>query len=484
MKSIVPLVASKLKPTRYEKVLSESNLDKLRSCVLSNNNEALEKELLIHAKPIQSVSTNFPKIIANVCVNKKAVEFELAFDMLKCLEKLKPKSVILGLYELVDKCIECNHIDAAMKAYSRLQSKLDVSGKERLLKALSYECRIDDLMLVLSDRYVTDSDLVIVAQPLIISGNIQLFVSLFDKFLTQESTINPLQCPERVARVLRSVIHASLRRFIKRSDPSVKEVEGILDIFTKLKTYHVRLQTSNRKYLDISRSQSYLQSYQLYAILKERMEGCEFDIDLLLKDCEHESIVNGCKETLNNFNVSVLPQFESIPFPYLVEGNGQKHIENIHRVRINDLTSELKRQDPSKVLLYRDYLYPEVYDKELKLLDQKYLCGIIRDEIMMGQNNSFVSANEYDSNDDSSDSDSDDDSDSDIDSLETDFGDEDEDDDWSEDEEDSTKLSQQMKHTGRSSVPPSFPLHDLTNLIESNDPPLKLKFSESFFSFR
>eukprot|EP00596_Hydrurales_sp_CCMP1899_P002125 CAMPEP_0119036370 /NCGR_PEP_ID=MMETSP1177-20130426/4057_1 /TAXON_ID=2985 /ORGANISM="Ochromonas sp, Strain CCMP1899" /LENGTH=479 /DNA_ID=CAMNT_0006996171 /DNA_START=64 /DNA_END=1503 /DNA_ORIENTATION=- len=479
MKAIVPLVASKLKPTRYEKVLSESNLNILRSCVLSNNNEALEKELLLHSKPIQSVSTNFPKIIADVCVNKKAVEFELAFDMLKCLEELKPKSVTLGLYELVDKCIECNHIDAAMKAYSQLQSKLDVSGKERLLKALSYECRIDNLMSVLSDRYVTDSDLVIVAQPLIISGNIQLFASLFDKFLTQESTVNPLQCPKRVARVLRSVMHASLRRFIKRSEPSVKESEGILDIFTKLKTYHFRLQTSNPKYLDISQSQSYLLSYQLYAILKERTEGCEFDIDLLLKEIDDDN--DDGDDGDDNFNPYLLPQFESMPFPYLVEGNGQKHIENIHRVRINDLTAELKRQDPSKVLLYRDYLYPEVYDNELKLLDQKYLHGIMEDEMIVGQNNSF---NEYDSNDDSSDSDSDSDDDSDIDSLETTFGDEDDDDDYSEDEEDFTKLTQQMRYTGRSSVPPSFPLHDLTNLIESNDPLLKLKFSESFFNFR
>jgi hypothetical protein len=474
MKAIFPKAASKLKTTGYKKIISETNLNILRSCVLSNNNEALEKELLVHAKPKQSLS----KIIADLCINEKTVEFELAFGMLKCLEVFKPKSVTLGLYELVDKCIECNHIDAAMNAYSRLQSKLDVSGKERLLKALSYECRVDDVMFVLSDRHVTDSDLVIVAQPLIMSGNIQLFAGLFDKYLTQESIVNPLQCPERVARVIRSIIHASLRRFIKRSDPSVKETEGILDIFIKLKAYHIRLQTSNPNYLDISRSQSFLLSYQLYAILKERMEGRELDIDLLLKDCEYGSIVNGCKETLNNFNVSLLPQFESVPFPYLVEGDGQKHIENIHRVRINDLTSELKRQDPSKVLLYRDSLYPEVYENELKLMDQKTLYGIIIDEMVTGQNNPFISANEDDSDSDS-DSDSDGDSDSDIDSLESQFDDEDDDD--SEDEEDISMLSEQMRRTGRSSKPPSFALDDLTHLLESEDPSLKLRYSENIF---
>lgn len=442
MKAIFPKAASKLKTTGYKKIISETNLNILRSCVLSNNNEALEKELLVHAKPKQSLS----KIIADLCINEKTVEFELAFGMLKCLEVFKPKSVTLGLYELVDKCIECNHIDAAMNAYSRLQSKLDVSGKERLLKALSYECRVDDLMFVLSDRYVTDSDLAIVAQPLIMSGNIQMFAGLFDKYLTQGSIVNPLQCPERVARVIRGIIHASLRRFIKRSNPSVKETEGILEIFIKLKAYHIRLQTSNNNYLDISRSQSFLLSYHLYAILKERMEGCDLDIDLLLKDCEFEPSVKGCEETLNNFNVSLLPQFETVPFPYLVEGDGQKHIENIHRVRINDLTSEFKRQDPSKVLLYRDSLYPD------------------------------ISANEDDSDSDS-DSDSDDDSDSDIDSLESQFDDEDD----SEDEEDISMLSEQMRRTGRSLKPPSFALDDLTHLLESEDPSLKLRYSENIF---
>ena len=52
-----------------------------------------------------------------------------------------------------------------------------------------------------------------------LSGNLLSFAKLFRRYLDQKrSMVNPLQCPDRVSRVLQSLTLAWLRRFAPRAD--------------------------------------------------------------------------------------------------------------------------------------------------------------------------------------------------------------------------------------------------------------------------
>jgi hypothetical protein len=267
--------------------ISKNNSDILLDCVLSRNPVTLKVELLRIAKesgssrkPFLYRSENFSKIIAQVCVSSKKCEFDLAFEILECLDAAKPKSMILGVYELIDECIECGHTNDAIKAYMRLHNmgvKLDISGKERLLNTLALSCRLKELLLVLNHHSVTDNDLVVAAEPLIMSGNVTLFADLLNKYLHYKKSLSdPVQCSEKVARVIRGIMFARLRRFIDHSDPSFEENEGMSEIFTMLDSYHIRLSCNiYSTYTDVTKSPSHFHACQLYEMEKERMQISE-----------------------------------------------------------------------------------------------------------------------------------------------------------------------------------------------------------------
>lgn len=57
-----------------------------------------------------------------------------------------------------------------MKEIKFMEGIVDVSVKQRLIAALAATCRIDDIEFVLDDNAVTDTDLVLIAEPLIMTG--------------------------------------------------------------------------------------------------------------------------------------------------------------------------------------------------------------------------------------------------------------------------------------------------------------------------
>ena len=50
----------------------------------------------------------------------------------------------------------------------------------------------------------------------------------------------------------------------------------------------------------------------------------------------------------------------------------------IHRLRINDLTAELKRKHPTRALLFNKYLFPETYETVNTYLQQRSMMHAIK----------------------------------------------------------------------------------------------------------
>ena len=53
-------------------------------------------------------------------------------------------------------------------------------------------------------------------------------------------------------------------------------------------------------------------------------------------------------------------------------------MEPIYRIRIRDLTAELKRKDPTRVLLYNKNIFPETYDAVNNYIEQRTVMEAIK----------------------------------------------------------------------------------------------------------
>ena len=400
--------------------LTRSNNRILKNLAVSKNHEALKVELLRVVAEASGTSDNdnFPKLTAQICVNKKKVEFDLAFEILVCLEEAKPKSILLGLYELMDKCVDCNHLNDAMKVLTRLRNineNLDATGKQRLLTALSNDCRIKEIMIVLDHTYISAEDLSVVAEPLIMTANMKLFNVLLRKFLDQSSITSSPEESERVAEVLRSIIYARMRRHIQFGELTSEERVAVKEILTMLQQYHA-LSIHD----DVTHSESYFHACQLHDLERDRLSQTEMaEVEMTYRET-HET--------------NRLPIFEASNFPYMIESDDAAIKEMLGRKGVKDLTSELKRRDPSRVLLYNIAIFPESYEAERRLLKERNmekffeksfcedrdtysLIGALEDDRQQESDDESDSDDDgYDSMDTQFDSEGSDDSDSDSDS--------------------------------------------------------------------
>eukprot|EP00596_Hydrurales_sp_CCMP1899_P008784 CAMPEP_0119038152 /NCGR_PEP_ID=MMETSP1177-20130426/6867_1 /TAXON_ID=2985 /ORGANISM="Ochromonas sp, Strain CCMP1899" /LENGTH=349 /DNA_ID=CAMNT_0007000315 /DNA_START=734 /DNA_END=1783 /DNA_ORIENTATION=+ len=305
---------------------------------------------------------------------------------------------------------------------------------------------------------------------------------------------------------------ARLRRFVNSSDPTFEENEGMDEIFKMLEGYHMRLSCDiNSNYSDISRSPSHFQARQLYEMEKERLlqidEGDDMSYD-------------------EEMFMQLYPEFEATGFSYISEDNGQTYtklindqkinfshyldiseneyddndekINKTNSLRINDITTELKKFDPSRILLYEKKLFPEAYDMEVKFLRQQSQSGSLM-KIRLGLGLGFKSGPSSDSMivsdeddevhddagvaeyeiatirlDDDGNMTSDDHEDDE--DITFDFGYEGDDDEYKDDSE-GKQLAMKMSSLGRSSAAPSFYIKDLTDLLF----PLKLSYQNDIF---
>ena len=482
--------AFKIISTRAFQSLTNSNKRIFKNLAVSKNHEALKIELLRVVAEASGTSDNdnFPKLTAQICVNEKKVEFDLAYEILVCLEEAKPKSMLLGLYELMDKCVDCKHLNDAMKVLTSLRNineNLDATGRHRLLTALSIDCRIKEIMIVLDHTYITAEDLTVVAEPLIMTANMKLFNALLRKFMEQSGISGSPEGNERVAEVIRSIIYARMRRHIQFGELTSEERVAIKDTLTMLQQYHAL-----SIHVDVTQSESYFHACQLHDLERDRLSQSEM--------AEVEMIYRETHET------NRLPIFEPSNFPYMIESDEALYRDMMGRKGIKDLTSELKRRYPSRVLLYSNAMFQDSYEAEKRLMkernmekffersfceerDSYSLIGALEDDRLQGSDDESDSDDDgYDSLDtqyDSEDihdtvSNSDSDSDSDSDREEVDI------DAFISEYDDFNEFSFVRRHrVARTLLPAAFPINDITGFLEKKDNAPPLQFSEDIFDF-
>lgn len=268
--------------TSYRDISSSKKNDLLDYCLRRKPIRLMAELLSIRDSKHNRISPsttpmkeNFGEIIARICVQKMGTQIDFAFEMLECLNDHTPGSMASGALVLVDRCVEYRHIEDAMKTYKRIRSMsllLDTPRKDRLVSLLASSCRVSDLTAVISDHSITDTDLSVSAEPLIMSGKVITYSNLLNRFLDQKrNSHNPIQSPEDVSRIIRSIMAARLKRYYDSSAPSEDENEGMQDILITLDDYFIRLQCSIiSSHANTLSSQSYFQNRQLCEMEKER----------------------------------------------------------------------------------------------------------------------------------------------------------------------------------------------------------------------
>ena len=132
-----------------------------------------------------------------------------------------------------------------------------------------------------------------------------------------------------------------------------------------------------------------------------------------------------------------------VDFPYVTEGHGQMHIEPIHRLRVKDLTAELKRKDSTNILLYSREIFPDTFEMISSYLLQRSLVEAVKK--IMKQTGHFV-------------------------------------DTYHEKEEDKTPCH--IRPTGHNGLPPPYILHDISYQLKNGKPSLNLLFENDVFDRR
>lgn len=268
--------------TSFRDISSSKKNDLLDYCQRRKPIRLMAELLSIHDSKHNRISPsttpmkeNFGEIIARICIQKIGTQIDFAFEMLECLNDHTPGSMASGALVLVDRCVEYRHIEDAMKTYKRIRSMsllLDTPRKDRLVSLLASCCRVSDLTAVISDHSITDTDLSVSAEPLIMSGKVITYSNLLNRFLDQKrNSHDPIQSPEDVSRIIRSIMAARLKRYYDSSAPSEDENEGMQDILITLDDYFIRLQCSIiSSHANTLSSQSYFQNRQLCEMEKER----------------------------------------------------------------------------------------------------------------------------------------------------------------------------------------------------------------------
>lgn len=139
----------------------------------------------------------------------------------------------------------------------------------------------------------------------------------------------------------------------------------------------------------------------------------------------------------------------SSDFPYVAEGSGQLHIEPLHRLRIKDLTAELKRKDSNRILLYDKDLFPEAFDMACAYLQQRSVVMAVKS--IMERTGLFVDAVPADTED----------SDTYV-----------------------TPSDASFNPSGHSVLKPPFKLHDISETLQLRNPPVYLLFNNDMFDRR
>ena len=184
-KVLSPFVSSR-------RMFSNMNIEKLHELALKKDLKQLEIEILEMGKQMKIKNVggkslmSLANMAAKICVKKR--EFGLIYEILDCLQNKSETSssqrdqnsiMKVGILNIIDECLTNeSDLEEAIKAHSRLKSiggKLDVNGSERLFRRLISDCRISHCFDISKEYPITESLLVMFAEPFIMSGRFNDF---------------------------------------------------------------------------------------------------------------------------------------------------------------------------------------------------------------------------------------------------------------------------------------------------------------------
>jgi len=115
--------------------------------------------------------------------------------------------MLLGMIELLEECLQYDYTNDAILVLHRLRnmgSRLSSHTLERLVGKLLVECRVDDALDIIESYPMSDGLLVLLAEPLIMSGRVHEFSQCFNKFLCTPVIVFPYETLTRKNALLRS----------------------------------------------------------------------------------------------------------------------------------------------------------------------------------------------------------------------------------------------------------------------------------------
>ncbi len=331
---------------------------------------------------------------------------DMVLSILEALKEEDPQLMQKCLMELEEACLKYGHTDAAMIVYRKMHvlsftddgsACMDVQGVERLLVALKRECRIEDMKFVLTTSpLVNDDIIVLVAEPLIMAGQLNWFTNkIFKKFVRCIPESNS------VSRVIRALMRGRARRHMSFTRPLPDEKVGLKTFFLLLEAYHQEITrrgnacevamelvmdsidrqdtasagatvaeiaaTSDAAAAALSKSSPRQQSFMnSLSYLPSSFAARQlYEMEKYVMSLEMDRLDVSPEEA---FFLRLTPKFEDLDFPFLTE---DKHVA-IDGLHINDMTAQLEVKYPTELLLMSGSLFHIAYDFERKQFHQRH----------------------------------------------------------------------------------------------------------------
>jgi hypothetical protein len=418
-------------------------------------------------KQTKMIIPSVPKMVADLVGQySDVINSNLAIDTVVCLSQVKAHYHHIGLLHLLDAYLEIGDLKGAQDCHERLKKDnlpIDQACVERFIAVAAQQCSISHMKAILQTHPISRNILVVVAEPLIMSGYTKTFSQLLEKYLSLEPTPKPAE----VSIIVKQVLRARVRRSLTDCPLSSLEEEGAEQIEVLFSEYV-------DKFEDGSESITMAEEIALRGI--ENYIG-------FCSDWDGENAPEGLPYSQYDQSqlVTDLPTFNYLEEQRMIPAHHDisSAPNPSHRFLFEDITAQIAQQRPFVYPLYRGMLFDNEAKRELL-----YAEAVANDVLFS------LDGTEIFAQDDASDDESDE-----FGSRENDEFDEDDDDDMDDDDDDDNEVTYElemddveeeeffdnMRSAGTATTLAHHDFNDMSQSIKSSYPTIMIEYAEDIF---